>query len=281
MKNIILFFALGIAVFIAGCGEEIPPQIESCNTDRIVLVEKFTGIECGGCPEGSRTLKRIVSQPENINKVITVTIHSGFYAINYNGFELHCTDGMYLEKDHLGPAPNFPRAAIDRMLFPNENELPYKSEQWAGFIADELCQRPIGTLSLSSTFDENTRELSVTTDVIPSPWYNEVLPEDLALTVMITEDNIIGYQKDNKELSGYNASYVHKDVLRDVISTDVKGDLLINKGQAFTATQKLIGNYTLPNDWNADECNIVAFIHYKGSAKSGRQVLQAAKIDLK
>ena len=116
---------------------------------------------------------------------------------------------------------------------------------------------------------------SVTVDVTPNTYFIDALPEDLALTVMITESNIIGYQQTP---SGADSNYVHKHVLRDVISTDYTGDILIGKGNVLSPQQKIIKDYKIPAEWNPDNCHIIAFIHYKGN--TNKSIQQATETHL-
>lgn len=274
-NKIASLLALAAGSFLLfGC-EEIPPTIESCNTDRVVLVEEFTGIDCVNCPVGSEKLEQLSALPQNAGKMVVVAIHAGFFAIDYQGFDLRCPDGEDLEANYLGPVAAYPSATINRNPF-DGNELPIGVNEWAGRISSELCNRPDATLAITPTFDENTREVTVTVDVTPSPWINDVVEEDLAVTVMITESGMEGYQKTP---NGSDYNYTHKHVLRDVLSDTYTGDIIIGKGKAWEAKQKVIGNYTLSNDWNADKCHVVAFIHYKGG--DNRRVLQAGEVDLK
>lgn len=57
-------------VLLLGSCEEIPPTITPCQTDRVVLVEEFTGIDCVNCPIGADKLKSIADQ--NPGKVVVV-----------------------------------------------------------------------------------------------------------------------------------------------------------------------------------------------------------------
>jgi len=217
----------------------------------------------------------LAALPQNAGKMVVVAIHAGFFAIDYQGFDLRCPDGENLEANYLGPVAAYPSATINRNIF-DGNELPMGVNEWAGRISSELCNRPDATLNITPTFNESTREATVTVNVTPSPWINDVVAEDLALTVMITEGDIEGYQKTP---NGSNYTYKHKHVLRDVISDTYTGDVLISKGNAWAAKQKIL-NYTLPSAWKAENCHIVAFIHYKGD-KRNKYVLQAGEVDLK
>lgn len=274
MNKIARLLTVAIGGFMTlGC-EEIPPQITPCQTSRVVLVEEFTGIDCVNCPAGSEKLETLSSQ--NSGKIIVVGIHAGYFATDHNGFDLRCSDGVNLESLYLGPVSGYPASSINRKVFEGESDVVADLSEWAGYIASELCDRPIAELSVTNTYDAATKMASVTVDVNPSSFFTGALQEDLAITVMITESDIVGYQKTP---TGSDPAYVHKHVLRDVLTDNYTGDVLIPKGSVLTAQQKVIADYPIPSGWDADHCHVVAFIHYKGN--DNKEVIQAIEANLK
>lgn len=274
MNKIARLLTVAIGGFMAfGC-EEIPPQITPCQTSRVVLVEEFTGIDCVNCPAGAEKLETLSSQ--NPGKIIVVGIHAGYFATDHSGFDLRCPDGENLESLYLGPVSAYPAASINRRVFEGESDVVTDLSEWAGYIASEICERPIAELSLTNTYDAATEMASVTVDMTPSTFFTGLLEEDLAITVMITESNIVGYQKTP---AGSDPAYVHKHVLRDVLSSNYTGDVVITKGNVLTAQQKVIADYPIPNTWNPDNCHAVAFLHYKGN--DNKAIIQAVEAHIK
>lgn len=272
MNNILLKISLfsSVLLLIFGC-EEIPPEITLCQTNRVVLVEEFTGIDCVNCPTGSEKLEQISAQ--NPGKIIVIGIHAGFFATSHNGFDLRCQDGQDLEQ-YLGPVQGYPAAAINRKIYQNESQLPLDANKWAGLINAEVCQPPIAELTINATYDNIDSTASVIVDVSKGQFFNEKLSHDLAVTILITESNIVGYQKTP---SGTELNYIHKHVLRDVLSTDYKGDVIITKGNIIDNKQIIINNYKIPVGWNPENCHVIAFVHYKGTSL---EVLQAIEKEL-
>lgn len=260
---------LTLGVLLGSC-EEIPPTITPCQTDRVVLVEEFTGIDCVNCPIGAEKLKNIAEQ--NPGKVIVVGIHAGYFAGEHNGFSLNCDDSDALEAQYLGPVSGYPSATVNRKVFEGESDHVTGLNKWAGHIGQELCERAMVDINITPTFSDANRKLSVVVDVVPKDFVTTVAAEDIALTIMITENNIVGYQKTP---NGIDLNYVHEHVLRDVLSINYSGDVVYSKGSALSATQKAITDYTLPTGWKADNCYLVAFVHYKGA--NNKTILQAVK----
>lgn len=270
MNKIISLLALTIGSFIVLSCEELPPQITPCQTSRVVLVEEFTGIDCVNCPAGAEKLEILSNQ--NPGKIIVVGIHAGYFATEHDGFDLRCSDGEDLESLYLGPVSLYPAASINRKVFEGESDVVAELSEWAGYIGSEICERPIAELSLTNTYDPTTRMASVAVDMTPSAFFVDAIDEDLAITVMITESNIVGYQK---APAGVDSNYIHKHVLRDVITDNYTGDVIITKGNVLSAQRKLITNYPIPADWNVSNCHAVAFIHYKGN--DNKAILQAVE----
>ncbi|WMX14372.1 MULTISPECIES: Omp28-related outer membrane protein [unclassified Aureispira] len=274
MNKITGLLTLAVGGLMTLSCEEIPPQITPCQTNRVVLVEEFTGIDCVNCPTGAEKLE--VLSKQNPGKIIVVGIHAGYFATDHNGFDLRCSDGVNLESLYLGPVSGYPAASINRKVFEGESDVVTDLSEWAGYIGSEICERPIAELSLTNTFDAATRKASITVDMTPSTFFVDAIDENLAITVMITESNIVGYQKTP---AGSDPAYVHKHVLRDVLSDDYTGDVVITKGNVLSAQQKVISDYPIPADWNIDNCYAVAFIHYKGD--NNKTILQAVEAHIK
>jgi thiol-disulfide isomerase/thioredoxin len=277
MNKILNLTIIALVIVTVSCCDEIPPTITPCQTNRVVLVEEFTGVSCVNCPTGTEKLEQLSSQ--NPGKVIVVAIHAGYFSTpssSNNYHDLRSDDGLLLESLVLGPVSGYPSATINRKIFTGENQLPTNLTKWAGFISTEICNRPIAELSATSTYDPQDSMATVTVNMTPSTYFEGALEEDLAISIMITESNIIGFQKTPQ---GPDTNYVHKHVLRDVISSDYTGDILITKGNVLSPQQKVITDYKIPAEWNPDNCYIVAFIHYKGDSK--KNVQQAIEIHLK
>ena len=78
-----IVYTLFSIVFLAGSCKEVAPDLTfgppSGLSDRVVVVEEFTGAQCVFCPPGSEELENLLSlYPENM---IAISIHTGFFAM--------------------------------------------------------------------------------------------------------------------------------------------------------------------------------------------------------
>jgi thiol-disulfide isomerase/thioredoxin len=259
-----IILSLILSCFIAISCEEKPPTITPCQTDRVVLVEEFTGMSCVQCPKGHQKMKEL--QEEYPNKIIPVAIHAGQLAGPYNGWDFRTTGGTEV---HAWSKPlGEPSANINRQYFADQGVygiiLP---NTWAGPIANEICLPPDASIELTPTYDAGTRQFTVTVNLTP---LNAVkMKENVGITVLITEDKVIAPQLGS---SGWDSNYEHNHMLRDYV-TDTWGMKIQEAGEALIPHQETF-SYTLPSDWDEENCHIVAFVHYQGDE---RYILQAAE----
>ena len=108
------------------------------------------------------------------------------------------------------------------------------------------------SVNVNSRFDAETRDAVITIDGKLASHYEDFMGSDSKLTVYITEDNLVAPQINQGNIEN---NYVHNGVLRTAL-VSVKGVALNKDGD----TYKNEFTYTIPENWNADKLNIVAFI---------------------
>lgn len=270
MKKILALFAF-FAILTFGCNEIVAPiDLQITYTGRRVLVEEFTGVKCVNCPEGSKKLEELVAQHGEY--VIPISIHAGFFSNPYDSslYDFRTPQGTNLVANLLGPVNGYPGATINRTFYPNETELSISLSKWAGYIIQDILQAPKVEVDIAPTYDTTSRQLSVTVDLD----FAETVTEPLGISVVITENNIVDYQLDK---DGLKANYNHKHVLRTML-TNYAGDAIAIGQTKAGSTPSFTYTFTLPANWNADNCEIIAFVSHKGAKLD---VLQANKVHLK
>lgn len=277
MKN---FYSLLFLIFLtASCREKMP--LVDCLTceddnpatitpqDRRVLIEEFTGVRCVQCPQGSLEIKNLKSIYGE--RLVAVSIHAGSLANPYSQsqYDFRTDEGENL-LNFLGIPEGFPTGVINRKLFPGQPDLQLETAgAWAGRIVSELEIDALITLDIENTWNETDRSLQV--HVIGGAI--DRIGEEIKLTVLITESNITDTQM--VPLEGIIDDYVHNHVLRksltafdgDIIATSLNVGEFIDEEYAFS----------LPENWKAENCNVIAFVHLTGADKL---VLQAVEKQL-
>jgi hypothetical protein len=88
----------------------------------------------------------------------------------------------------------------------------------------------------------------------------ENLDGDYKLQVVITEDSITDWQQWYNHSPEYVSDYMHRHVLRDGLNTTWGEQVVTTSVSSGTVISKNY-SYTINNAWNADHCNIVAFLY--------------------
>ena len=196
--------------------------------NRNVIIEEFTGRNCGYCPDGHRIANQIMAN--NPGRVWAVNIHSGdFSPFTYPN--LNTDDGASITNGF--GVTGFPTGHVNR----STDEALSRSE-WTSATNAQLSQAAEVNVAGFVTLNHETRTAEITVEVYYTG--NSSVSENY-LTVMMLQDSILGSQAG----ASYNPSqilngeYVHQHVLRDVI-TSVWGDV-INQTTAGTLITK---NYT-------------------------------------
>jgi hypothetical protein len=239
-------------------------------TDRVVLVEEFTGVRCVQCPGGSAKLADLIATYGD--KIAVVSIHGGIFSDPFpeSNYDFRTDDGTnllpYLNAPNSGPV-GYPAAIINRRWFQGEQDRMVFLNSWAGYISSELQEAPKVRIDLSKNYDASTRTITIDASL----FFFEDVPNNVNITALITEDNITDVQDSN---DGKIPEYKHKHVMRDVITNDYRGDLIgsnitANTNSSFQYT------YTLPDSWKENDCHVVVFVSRNDGGTL--DVLQAAE----
>ena len=270
MKKISILLAF-FAILIMGCDEIVAPiDLQITPTGRRVLVEEFTGVRCVNCPAGSKKIEELLNADYG-DYIIPISIHSGFFSPPYDSslYDFRTSEGTNLDA-HLGPVQGYPAATVNRTQYANETELPISLSKWTGYIIQDILQAPKVEVDLTPTYDTTSRQLSVVIDLD----FAETITDPLVVSVMITEDDVQDYQLTK---DGLESDYVHKHILRTML-TNYTGDAISVTKTKQGSTPSFTYTFTVPSEWNADKCEIVAFVSHTGAKLD---VLQANKVHLK
>lgn len=243
---------------MTACVEKRPvigPLGGGSDSARKVLIEEFTGVRCTNCPDGSAEILNL--QALHGENLIAVSIHAGPFSEPYpeNQYDFRTATGDALLQ-LLGEPLGYPSAVIDRKIFPGESGRPIGKAQWPGYIQSELAEAPLVNVAIETTYKDADRSLHVRVTVVPL----EDIAEPLKLSVLLTEDNIVDVQAFP---SGLDPGYTHRHVLRDRLMAEVSG-LAIGDHFVKGQSQSFDFDYTLPTNWKANDCHIVAFVHKAG-----------------
>lgn len=243
----------------------VASNVDAPQTKQVMIMD-FTGVKCKNCPTGAQQIEDLKTQYPG--KILSAGMFSDFLSDPYTGDEDLRTDVAQDVQDMLAPFLGKPSAAIDMNLFSGENGVLVTSvSKWAGFVSQRVGLTPPVNLTVENTYNATSRELVVRV----TAEYTSAVSGDNRLSVMLVEDGIVTSQLlPNNDV---DTSYAQHNVLRDML-TRFNGELLdVDK----TAGRVVIKEFRLddvPAVWNADNLNVIAYIHRFGGSF---EVLQAAE----
>ena len=274
MKKIFLFSAVAASMAFVSC-DNIPEEdryieVEVNKSEKVVLLEDYTGVKCVNCPDAAEIIDNI--HHTFGDNFIAVGLHptSGPYQKPMPGKDgvmvnLSSDDADAYYKKYSVKA--FPTAMIDRSTFDGSKLLDNK-DKWAAYVNQQMTASTPVNLSMESTYDATTRTVTLATDIE----FSEAVGETLYLQLWVIENGIIGPQVTAK---GVNWEYEHNHVLRSAIN----GTWGQSLGASFNANQRLetiTTTYTLNEAWKAGNCEIVGFVY----RASDDVILQAHLVDI-
>jgi hypothetical protein len=275
-----LFLFVIVAMFFAGC-EEIAPTVtgsmpggpdtggpDITNQKRQVLIEEFTGVRCVNCPAGSAAIEDLLAI--HGEQLVAVSIHAGEFAPPYNesNFDFRTSVGDQII-NYVGIPFGFPTAVVNRRKFDGNFGLQLGLGKWAGHIAEELLIDPKVKIGVVPEYNAGNGNLDIEVTLLVQ---EDILDDDVRISLMVTESGIKDYQLTP---DGKQGDYTHKHVLRGMV-TNFDGDVIPETLVAGTTLTKNF-NYTIPAEWVAENCEIIAFVNLGGDSKD---ILQAIQVHL-
>jgi hypothetical protein len=246
MKKLALLMAILLCVPVI-YAQTIVTTVPQCKN---ALLEEYTGIHCGYCPDGHRIAELI--RQANPAQVVLINIHQGGYANPAAGepdFRTIYGDSLASQAGVTG----YPNGTVNRHIFPKLANITALNRGAWSTAANEITtiQSPVN-IGFTSSFDTSTRELTVDVEV----YYTQNSPASTNyLNVALLENHVIGYQSDYA--NGTHTDYDHKHIMRHLI-TGQWGDKITrtSKGTLFTKTYK----YIVPSKYVAANCDVVVYV---------------------
>jgi hypothetical protein len=274
MKKIILYI-FSVAIAVTSCdyvSQPLEVQTTTTGTDstvaRKILVEDYTGHECGNCPAAAKVINNTLI-PAYGEKIVALAIHAGYFAeiasAPFDGDFSTDAGDSYDSPTYfnISEGGGNPAGMISRIHF-NATSLSHVKahSSWATYV-DSLSRLPASVgIRITCTYDSITRLAGIN---LESKFFSD-LSGNYNLVVLLTQDSIIAAQKDYSIPSPYIVSnYVHRHVLRDAINgtwgaTIISGNAaegqIVNKFYAYTVPSTI---KNIPCD--DAHCHIVAFLY--------------------
>lgn len=263
MKKLLLTVLIAMA-----CVAQVNAQqfVTTEVTQRNVVIEEFTGRNCGYCPDGHRIANGLMAA--NPGRLWAVNIHAGGYApTSYPNF--NTPDGTTIH--NYFNISGYPCGAVNR-----SSATPLDRGQWTGAANNILNQDSYVNLGGQVILNPVTRTALITVEA----YYTGDSPaETNQLTVMMLQDSIYGQQSggsSNPE-QWTGTEYIHMHILRDVVNSESAWGETISPTTAGTLITKsymyeipeAIGN---PNGVDV----IIEHLHFLALLNEGNLYMQTA-----
>lgn len=255
---------------------EIPEFTPNQDNGLHVVLEEFTGHECGNCPGATRWISEYAADKPWIH---LVGIHAGSLALPTAAHPFDITTPVgesYFEQ--IG-SPGNPVARINRMPDPTAFKV---RAQWVTEIESQLntISPPIKCQVKSEIYPADHPTNTTNDTHLNILAHFEGISDytgSVKFTVFVLENNIIGHQLNYTPPNGDNnyppnASipyYPHKHVLRSAVN----GAWGTNLTESLTSDYSDVKPFTfiVPQEWNIEELEIVVF----ASDEATGQILNA------
>jgi len=257
MKKILLsLFTLSCFVLNAQTFVSTTPE------NKNVILEEFTGISCGYCPDGHRIGQDLHNA--NPNDVFLINVHTGSYATPQGpGTDFNTSFGAAL--DGQADVQGYPAGTINRHLFAGLSQgagTAMSRGDWTGGANTLLTEPSPVNIGMQASVDMATNTLTVDVEVY---YTGTQTVSSNALNIAVVQDNIEGPQSGmsaNPNSILPNGNYNHQHMLRHLI-TGQWGETISNISSGTLYTNQytwvmpgLVGDVVL----DPTNISIIAFI---------------------
>lgn len=285
----LLSFAL-ISVALTGCSKEENPVEEKSGEEflapttpmnRVSVLEDFTGVRCGYCPDGHVRAKAV--QDANPGKFIIMAVHAGPYASPATGWADFTTQyGTALVTQAM--VSGYPAGTISRILCSELGVTPQKANgyamsrgSWSTAANKVMAMSAPVNIGAKATFDPGTRLLTVKVDL----YYTADVSNSSNLNVVLLQDHLFSKQSGGTpDANNYEQNHVVRDFL-----TGQWGEVVATGATAGTKVSKTY-TYTVPADYHGtttegggaviiDNLKVAAFV-----ANGQTNILNAIEVDV-
>lgn len=218
MKKALLFFA----TLLAGGAMMAQNIVSTEPSTRNIIVEEFTGINCGWCPDGHATCNTLAATYPN--HFWAINIHQGGFAANTYTTQW----GNALAQQYS--ISSYPNATVNRGSSASSNR-----SQWATWAASIVTETSPVNVAAEGTIDPTTRQLTLHIQA----YYTGNGGTTNLLNVALLQNNVIGQQGGSSMNPDYvlpNGNYRHMHMLRDLITGQWGVEIPATQGTLFDTT---------------------------------------------
>lgn len=234
----LLLSVLGVLAAI-GATAQTPQFVSTEAANRNVVIEEFTGVNCGYCPDGHKIVREY--EQTNPGRVFGINVHQGGYASMYTtqwGNALNAQSGM---------AGSYPMATVNRHVF--SGGITGMGRGSIVACGNQIKAMPsFVNIAAEATIDATTRLLTVNVEAY---YTADAETGSNLINVALLQDSIIGPQSGganfNPDQVTADGQYIHLNMLRDLLTGQWGDEVSVAEGviPAGTLVQRTY-TYTIP-----------------------------------
>lgn len=252
MKKIFLLSVLA-GFILVGCGDDggtvtpgggssEPTMASMTKENRNAVLEDFTGVRCGYCPDGHQIAANLLlNYPEDM---VVLGVNAGGYAAPAAGWANFTNSYGQALVDQSGVA-GYPAGTMNRQLFPGKSQdkgtgLAMSRGYWEATAKEVMAEESNVNIGAKAVFDKAKSELSVTYEVY---YTGDESANENRVNIALLQSGMVAKQ------SGGGDNYVHKHVMRDFLTGPWGHEVPSEKtaeGKWYTETV----TYDVPADYN-------------------------------
>ena len=203
MKNFLTIFSLSICAS-ALMAQGIP--VSQSPSNRVALLEEFTGVNCQYCPSGHSIADGLVN--DNPGSVVAVNIHAGTFAPSNPDFRIQ--DGENF--DGSFGQHGYPAGVVNRA----QGNATLGRGEWAGRVSPIITQTSYVNLGMQADWDITTNEATIT---LQAYFTGNSSASSERLHLYLLQDDIAGPQSGSASNPSEvlpNGDYNHTKMLRNM-----------------------------------------------------------------
>jgi len=241
-----------------------------------VLIEDFTGHQCGNCPRAHEQLDML--EDSYGEDLIVISVHAGGFArmTPSQGYTADYTTefGNELEAFYNADLEGLPIGMVNRRTW-DDGEVLQKFGNWGTQVASIIRETPTLDIEIESVIEDGASEAEIEISMT----YLSQTNANHRLVVLITEDSIISKQSDYDVIpAGAITEYEHKHMLRSAVTSGgIWGDE-VKAGTKFAGEEierdLVVG---LNPDWDPAHCHVIAFVVDVNDDLTQREIVQVTE----
>ncbi len=218
---------------------------------RNAMLEEYTGIHCGYCPEGHVIAAQL--HHDYPSQIFPIAIHQGSFASPSAGEPDYRTEFGDAFADQTG-LTGYPSGTVNRHVFSGANTALGRSS-WSPSAMEIIEMNSVVNVGAKTTYNDATRELTVIVEL----YYTADSPEGINfLNVALLQNGILGPQSSG----GAGNNYEHNHMLRHMITGQWGEEITTTTTGTFV--ERTI-TYTIPENYLdipvvVENCDVAVFV---------------------